>query len=90
MVGSGLDGIELLYTLERSNYPLSVAVDDTGGGFAVTIDVVPPAEPTQVCGLLLAAVAGLANVLRDAPDTPLREVRGAARRGAGSGGLGLE
>ena len=74
LVGSGLDGIELLYTLERSNYPLSVAVDDTGGGFCVTIDVVPPAAPTQVAELLLAAAAGLAHVLRDAPDTPLREV----------------
>ena len=71
---AGLAGIEVLFTAERSNYPLSVAVDDTGPGFEITIDAVAPAEPTEVCALLLAAVTGLARVLQEAPATPLRQI----------------
>ncbi|WP_416987086.1 amino acid adenylation domain-containing protein, partial [Streptomyces sp. T028] len=55
----GLAGMRALLTLERTNYPLAVAVDDLGVGFGVTVDVVEPGDAGLVCGLLGTAVEGL-------------------------------
>ena len=50
----------MLFTRERSNYPLSVAVDDTGTGFTITAYAVAcPADPKRVCALVRTATAGL-------------------------------
>ncbi len=72
--GAGLEGVELLFALERSNYPLTVAVDDTGPELSITTDAVPPIEAAQVNALMLTTVTQLAAILRDAPDTPLRQL----------------
>ena len=40
---------------DRTNYPLTVSVDDTGTGFGLTVDAVAPADPRQVCALLCTA-----------------------------------
>ena len=53
--GAGLDGIEVLYMRERSNYPLSVSVDQVGTGFAITVAAVAPADPRLVCSMLATA-----------------------------------
>src|SRR6266508_2569814 len=82
--GAGrLEGIEVLYFSERSNYPVTVSVDDTGAGFAVTVQAVAPADPGQVCGLVEAAAAGLVAALETAPSMPLHQVGvlGEAERG---------
>src|SRR5206468_11045348 len=68
-------GITFVDGSDTNNYPLTVAVDDTGDAFGITVDAVAPADPELVCGLLHAAVADLAAVLQDAPGTPLREVQ---------------
>ncbi len=72
--GAGFAGIEVLFTQDRSNYPLGVSVDDFGTGFAVTVDVVPPGSPELVCELMVTAVSGLTAALESAPQTPLRAV----------------
>src|SRR6266496_2994258 len=82
--GAGrVEGIEVLYFWERSNYPVTVSVDDTGAGFAVTVQAVAPADPGQVCGLVEAAAAGLVAALETAPAMPLHQVGvlGEAERG---------
>ena len=68
-------GITFVDGSDTNNYPLTVAVDDAGDGFGITVDAVPPADPELVCGLLHTAVANLAAVLQDAPATPLRQVQ---------------
>src|ERR1700677_217515 len=68
-------GIEQISGRERTNYPLSVAVDDTGTGFALTAKVVAPGDPALVCALLHTALGGLAAALERAPATPLRQVQ---------------
>jgi amino acid adenylation domain-containing protein len=57
------DGIELLLSQERTNYPLVVSVDDTGTGLAITTHAVAPIRPADVCHWLATAVAGLADEL---------------------------
>ncbi len=70
--GDRLAGIDLLLTRDRTNYPLTVSVDDTGTGFAVTVDAVAPVSPGQVSGLLQTALQNLAGALERDPSTPLR------------------
>ena len=72
--GRGITGIEVLYGRPRTNYPVSVSVDDTGAGFILTIQSVAPADPAEVCALLATATAGLVGALEEAPQTPLHEV----------------
>ena len=40
--GAGLAGIETLFVRERTNYPLTVSVDDAGTGFGITVEAVAP------------------------------------------------
>ena len=79
----GLAGIQVLHATDRTNYPLTVSVDDRGDGFAVTAQVVAPAVPEQVCALLVTAVDGLVTVLEQAPATALHQVAGAGARRSG-------
>ena len=71
---AGLAGTEVLSGEERTNYPVTVSVDDTGTGFQVTAQVVSPADPGLVCQLMLTAAAGMTTVLENAPGTPLRQI----------------
>ena len=73
--GGGLAGIRMLFGRDRTNYPLTVGVDDAGTGFVVTVDAVGPGDPAQVCALLQTAAASLVGVLEDDPATPLRAVQ---------------
>jgi amino acid adenylation domain-containing protein len=66
-------GIRELSAEDRSNYPLTVSVDDIAFGFAIAADVVD-ADPAAVCALVCTCLANLAAALQDAPATPLREV----------------
>ena len=72
--GGGLGGIEVLSSRERSNYPLTVSVDDTGAGFGFDVLAVAPADAGHVCGLLQAATAGLTGLLERDPQAPLHRV----------------
>ena len=54
-----LAGIEVLSGRERTNYPLTVSVDDAGTGLGFAVLAVAPIDPGLVCGLLEAAAGGL-------------------------------
>ncbi len=68
-------GIQRIATREHTNYPLAIAIDDTGTGFGLTVEVVAPGDPALVCALLHTALDSLVTALEHAPATPLREVR---------------
>ena len=72
--GGGPAGIQVLHATDRTNYPLTVAVDDRGDRFSVTAEAVAPAVPEQVCALLVTALDGLVTALEQAPATPLHQV----------------
>ena len=70
-----IPGITPVQGRDTNNYPLTVAVDDTGDGFSITADTVLPGDPALVCALLETCLQNLAAALGTAPDTPLREVQ---------------
>ena len=70
----GSAGVEVLFSRERTNYPVIVSVDDTGTGFGFAVQAAGSVDPRLVCGLLATATAGLVAALEDAPATPLRWV----------------
>ena len=70
----GLDSIEMLTSGGDTNYPVAVSVDDFGSGFGLVAQVVSPADGDLVCGLMLVAAEGIAAVLEDGQDAPLRAV----------------
>ncbi|WP_158973370.1 non-ribosomal peptide synthetase [Streptomyces griseus] len=61
------DGIEILFAQERTNYPLTVTVDDTGDGFVFTVQCVDPIDPDLVLSLLDTATGHLVHALDDTP-----------------------
>ena len=59
---------------ERTNYPLAMAVDDSGTNFQLTALAHPLAVPDRVCGYLQQALTGLVNLLEREPHAPIRSV----------------
>jgi amino acid adenylation domain-containing protein len=64
-------GVEMLQATERTNYPVSMAVEDSAAGFEVIALGQRGADPDQVCRYLEQALAGLVRVLEHAPETPI-------------------
>ncbi|MHC3475648.1 amino acid adenylation domain-containing protein, partial [Streptomyces sp. 7R007] len=67
-------GIQQLYTRDVTNYPLSVAVDDLGAAFYVTVHVTDTVDPAYVCGLLSTAVSALVHTLDQEPETACNRI----------------
>ncbi|MBD0422673.1 amino acid adenylation domain-containing protein, partial [Streptomyces sp. TRM S81-3] len=72
--GGAFEGITSLPTRQATNYPVTVAVDDNGTGFGVTVEAVPAADADVIAGLLRTCLTGLVDALVDAPETRLADV----------------
>ncbi|WP_322755005.1 amino acid adenylation domain-containing protein, partial [Frankia sp. Cas3] len=72
--GTGIDGVDVLMYRERTNYPLTVSVDDLGDGFSVTVDAQAPADPERVCRLLVTCLDQLVAAVEQDADTRLEDV----------------
>ncbi|MFG3244731.1 amino acid adenylation domain-containing protein [Streptomyces sp. NPDC048157] len=74
-----MEGIRLVYSRERTNYPLMVSVDDNGDSISLAVDAVAPVDPRAVAALVRTAVdglvSGLEQVLAGGPDVPLSSVQ---------------
>ncbi|AUP76306.1 hypothetical protein CWS02_04345 [Enterobacter sp. EA-1] len=70
----GLAGMTLLEAEERTSYPVTFSVDETGSGFTLTAQTAAGMEPQRMAGYLLTAVSGLAAALEREPQRPLRAV----------------
>ncbi len=68
------DGIVALESSERTNYPLSLSVDDLGEDFALTVQAVPAAGAARICEAMHCALESLVQALETAPDTPMHEI----------------
>ncbi|MEY9949769.1 amino acid adenylation domain-containing protein [Kitasatospora sp. GAS1066B] len=68
---SGLDGIQLLHLDERTNYPITLSIDDTTSRFSLTAQAVLPVDPRAICQLLRTTTANLLTGLQSDPTTPL-------------------
>ncbi|WP_261720514.1 non-ribosomal peptide synthetase [Streptomyces sp. FZ201] len=54
-------GIEPLHGEERTNYPLTLSVDDLGTGLGLTVQAAAPLDPERVCGYVHTALAAVAD-----------------------------
>ncbi|MFE9429326.1 amino acid adenylation domain-containing protein, partial [Kitasatospora sp. NPDC006697] len=69
------NGITVLQSRERTNYPLTLSVDDLGGsGFLLTAQTVAPIDAEAVCALVHTALDGLVATLETDPAAPLGRV----------------
>ena len=64
-------GIEFLGTEERTNYPLTLSVEDFGQALGLTAQVVQLLDPARVCGYMQQALQSLAEALECTPDRPV-------------------
>ena len=64
-------GATVLGSSERTNYPLSLAVDDLGDGFALTAHVAQPVAAERVCAYMLAALQHVVAALAGHAEQPM-------------------
>ena len=69
-----IEGREFLRFVERTNYPLTLSVDDFGEGFRLVAQVQSPIDPQRICAYMQAALEQLVGTLESAPTAPLRSV----------------
>ena len=68
-------GMRVVEARERSNYPFSVLVDDSGSDFLLTVQTDSSAvEPERVLGYLSCAVQGLLEALEVEPGRPFLQL----------------
>jgi len=74
--GQGIwEGVQLLGGEERSNYPLTLSVDDLGTGFSLHVLALPQIGAERLCGYMHNAVEQLVTVLESAPATQLNRLQ---------------
>ena len=61
------EGIQLLAAEERTNYPITLSVDDRGQEFDLVAQVVPSVGAQRLCDYLHNAIAGLVTALEHHP-----------------------
>ena len=64
-------GVELLSSEERTNYPITLSVDDYGHALGLTAQVIRPLSPDRICGYMQQALASLVEALETSPETPI-------------------
>ncbi|WP_331375415.1 amino acid adenylation domain-containing protein [Sinorhizobium chiapasense] len=71
---AGLAGVEWLGAEERTNYPLTLSVEDLGEALGLTAQVAAPVSAERVCSYMQCALEQLAEALEQAPNRPVREL----------------
>ncbi|RIJ12891.1 non-ribosomal peptide synthetase [Pseudomonas sp. 91RF] len=71
---SAWEGITTLHSEERTNYPLTLSIDDLGDAFSLTLLATTEVDPQRVCDYMLGALNGLVSALEQAPDSPVSQV----------------
>ncbi|WP_245472541.1 non-ribosomal peptide synthetase [Rhizobium jaguaris] len=66
-----LSGMEWLGSEERTNYPLTLSVEDFGEALGLTAEVAEPISAERVCGYMQHVLEQLAEALEHAPDMPV-------------------
>src|SRR5428012_960 len=70
-MGAAWQGMEVLGGEERTNYPLTLSMDDLGEDFSMTVQAAAGIGAQRVGSYMLAALEQLVNALEQAPQTPL-------------------
>ncbi|RMQ40246.1 Non-ribosomal peptide synthetase SyfB, partial [Pseudomonas cichorii] len=67
-------GIDVLHAEERSNYPLTLSIDDLGETFSLTAQAAQGIDAQRVCGYLQEAVSNLVLALEQQPEEGLEQL----------------
>ncbi|WP_426090238.1 non-ribosomal peptide synthetase, partial [Janthinobacterium sp. PSPC1-1] len=67
-------GVELLASQERTNYPLTLSIDDMDVGFALDLQLDDSVDAARVLGYMEAVLAGLSEALLVEPDKAVLDV----------------
>ena len=65
---------EVLWSEERTNYPVTFSVDDLGEDFVLTAQVCGAASPESVCSMMETALGGLVQALEESRERAVSEV----------------
>ncbi|MBV9937019.1 MAG: amino acid adenylation domain-containing protein, partial [Acidobacteriaceae bacterium] len=68
-------GVEVLRGEERTNYPVTLSVDDLGQGFGLVAQTPASIGPLRVCQFMQTALASLVEALETAPATNVRTLK---------------
>ena len=68
-------GVKVIASDEWTNYPITVSIDDTEEGFALTASTDRRIDPRRITGYLTTALESLADALEKAPQTRALELR---------------
>ncbi|WP_334186719.1 amino acid adenylation domain-containing protein [Noviherbaspirillum sp.] len=68
---SAWQGIEVRSGEDRTNYPVTLNVDDLGSRFLLNAQVQEPVDPARVCGYVRQTLSGLADLLEEASTEPV-------------------
>ncbi|MFC6300510.1 amino acid adenylation domain-containing protein [Pseudomonas sp. CCM 7893] len=74
VVSPAWQGIETLSSEERTNYPLTLNVDDQGDGFRLTAMAPAPMGVQRICGYMQTALQWLVEALEQAPQRALNRL----------------
>jgi amino acid adenylation domain-containing protein len=69
-----LEGMEVLGADERTNYPLTLSIDDLGEGFELVAQIHEPVKAAYVCGLVHSALEGIVDALAKPAVQPVCEI----------------
>jgi amino acid adenylation domain-containing protein len=70
-IAPALAGVRRVRVDERTNYPLSLSVDDWGQGFDLGVQCVVGLDPQRIAGYVVSALEVLLSALESAEQTPL-------------------
>src|SRR5205807_2509568 len=59
--------VEWLRGEERTNYPLTISIDDLGEAFNLTVQTLPWIGPKRICEFMHTALARLVDALMNGP-----------------------
>ncbi|WP_413791435.1 amino acid adenylation domain-containing protein [Pseudomonas sp. N4] len=67
-------GMRILDSAERTNYPLTLSVNDYGDALGLTVQSVQAVDPQRICALMQRALEQLAQALMYTPRIPLTQL----------------
>ncbi|KAF9358649.1 hypothetical protein BGX26_001214, partial [Mortierella sp. AD094] len=72
---SHFDGIQSLRTRERTNYPLTIFVEDGGDSLGLTSQAIKPIDPLRICGYMSQALQSLVEALEHSPNMYIQDLK---------------